>query len=236
MKKFLLNDIILFENQDFLALNKPSGLSTLEDRADSANVLSLARQRYPQIQNCHRLDKYTSGVLLFAKNPDSYRSISLQFQHRQVRKIYHAIVHGQPDFLEHEVNVPLLIKNTGIVIFDARRGKESNTFFTTLKKFKSCSLVECRPITGRKHQIRVHLKYARHPIVADESYGGELIYLSQIKRKYIQTKEVERPLIGRMALHADSLEFRDSAGKSIVVKAPYPKDFRIMLRQLEKYG
>jgi 23S rRNA pseudouridine955/2504/2580 synthase len=138
--------------------------------------------------------------------------------------------------LEHEVNVPLVFKNTGIVIFDARRGKESNTFFTTLKKFKSCSLVECRPITGRKHQIRVHLKYARHPIVADESYGGELIYLSQIKRKYIQTKEVERPLIGRMALHADSLEFRDSAGKSIVVKAPYPKDFRIMLSQLEKYG
>jgi 23S rRNA pseudouridine955/2504/2580 synthase len=116
-----------------------------------------------------------------------------------------------------------------------RKGKESNTIFTTLKNYKSFSLVECRPRTGRKHQIRVHLKYARHPIVADESYGGELIYLSQIKRKYIQTKEVER-LIGRMALHADSLEFRDSAGKSIVVKAPYPKDFRIMLSQLEKYG
>jgi 23S rRNA pseudouridine955/2504/2580 synthase len=236
MKKLKLKDIILFENEDFLALNKPSGISTLEDRSDAMNVLLLVKELYPQIKNCHRLDKYTSGVLLFAKNPDSYRSISLQFQNRQVQKIYHAIVHGQPDFSGHEVNVPLIIKNTGIVIFDTKRGKEANTFFTTLKKFKSCSLVECRPVTGRKHQIRVHLKYAKHPIIADGSYGGELIYLSQLKRKYIQTKEVERPMIDRMALHAVSLEFKDSEGKSIAVEAPYPKDFRIALSQLEKYG
>lgn len=236
MKKLLLNDIILFENEDFIALNKPSGISTLEDRSDTTNVLSLVREVYPQIKNCHRLDKYTSGVLLFAKNPESYRSISLQFQNRQVQKIYHAIVHGQPDFSNHEVNVPLIIKNTGIVIFDTKRGKESNTFFTTLNKFKSCSLVECRPVTGRKHQIRIHLKFTKHPIVADKDYGGELMYLSQLKRKYVQTKEVERPLIDRMALHAFSLKFQDSKGQSIAVEAPYPKDFRIMLNQLEKYG
>ena len=127
MKKQFLDDLILFENENVLAINKPSGISTLEDRLDAVNVLSKVKELYPQIKNCHRLDKYTSGVLLFAKNPETYRSISLQFQNRQVKKIYHAVIHGQPVFESYEVNVPLIIKNTGIVHYDTKKGKESMT-------------------------------------------------------------------------------------------------------------
>jgi len=236
MKKQFLDDIILFENELVLAINKPSGVSTLEDRLDSVNVLSKVKELYPQIKNCHRLDKYTSGVLLFAKNPEIYRSISLQFQNRQVKKIYHAVVHGQSDFKNYEVNVPLIIKNAGIVHYDTRKGKESSTTFNTLKNYKSCSLVECLPLTGRKHQIRVHLKYAKHPIVADLDYDGQHLFLSKLKRKYRKTHGEERPLISRMSLHAQSLSFELPDKKQISVEAPYPKDFRILFNQLEKYG
>jgi 23S rRNA pseudouridine955/2504/2580 synthase len=236
MRKFNLEDIIIFENEAVLAVNKPSGLSTLEDRVDTHNVLSMVKELYPQIKNCHRLDKYTSGVLLFAKNPETYRAISMQFQNREVKKVYHALVHGKTEFEMLEVNVPLSIKSAGNVVFDYKVGKESTTYFNTLKNFRVCSLVECVPVTGRKHQIRVHLKYAKHLIISDEAYGGEPIFLSQIKKNYKKSEGDERPLINRMALHAYSLDFKLPGQENISVTAPYPKDFRLMLSQLEKYG
>ena len=245
MKKQFLDDIVLFENEHVLVINKPPGISTLEDRKDDINVLSKVKELIPQIKNCHRLDKYTSGALLFAKNPDTYRSISLQFQNREVKKVYHAVVHGQTEFAEYQVNVPIIVKNTGIVHFDTRKGKESSTTFNTLKKYRTCSMVECRPLTGRKHQIRVHLKYCQHPIIGlvgafrgrrVSDYGGQQIFLSQLKRKFNKSASEERPLISRMALHAYSLGFKLPDGKSLNVEAPYPKDFTILLKQLEKYG
>lgn len=236
MIKYVLNDILLFENDDVLAVNKPSGFSTLEDRIDDSNVLSLIKKSYPQIQNCHRLDKYTSGVLLFAKNPETYRAISMQFQNREVKKIYHAVAQGHTDFDNTEVNVPLVIKPAGNVYFDFKHGKESKTFFKTMRNYKLCSLVECVPVTGRKHQIRVHLKYLKHPIVADVAYDGAPLFLSSFKKKYKKGNEEERPLIGRMALHAYMLEFSLPENGKISITAPYPKDFRLLVRQLEKYG
>lgn len=236
MRKYNLNDIILFENDDVLAVNKPSGLSTLEDRIDSSNVLSIIKEYYPQIQNCHRLDKYTSGVLLFAKNPETYRAVALKFQNREIKKVYHAVVHGNTDFENVEVNVPLVIKPAGNVYFDYKHGKESKTLFKTLSNYKLCSLVECVPVTGRKHQIRVHLKYLKHPIVSDLAYGGEPVLLSDIKKKYKKSFGEERPLIDRMALHAYSLEFDLHSYGDISITAPYPKDIRLLVTQLEKYG
>ncbi len=236
MKKTFPDDLLLFENEDVLVINKPSGISTLEDRKDTTNVLSMVKDLYPQIKNCHRLDKYTSGALLFAKNPETYRSISMQFQNREVKKVYHAVVHGSTGFKNHEVDVALLIKSAGKVLFDTRKGKPSTTIFNTLKNYKSFSLVECQPLTGRKHQIRVHLKYAKHPIISDIDYDGQFVYMSQLKRNYRKTHDEERPLIGRMALHALELSFKIMDGKNITVEAPYPKDFRILLSQLEKYG
>jgi 23S rRNA pseudouridine955/2504/2580 synthase len=230
------NEMILFENADFVAINKPYGISTLEDRADKTNLLSEAKKIFPDIQVCHRLDKDTSGVLVLAKTPEGYRHLSLQFQNRQVQKVYHAVVHGSTDFNDFKVDLPLVVKGKGIVKWDANSGKESNTHFTTLKNFRAFSLVKCMPVTGRRHQIRVHLKHCKHSIVADTMYEGELVYLSNIKRNYKQSKREERPMINRVALHAHSISFKAIDDKLVEVEAPYPKDYTVLLKQLEKYG
>jgi 23S rRNA pseudouridine955/2504/2580 synthase len=235
MKKQGFNELILFENTDFLAINKPSGVSTLEDRAEDTNILSTAKNLFPDIQVCHRLDKDTSGVMVLAKKPEAYRHLSLQFQKREVEKIYHAIVHGRTDFKNYMIDISLIVKNHGIVKWDAKSGKKSTTFFTTLQNFKTFSFVECKPVTGRRHQIRVHLKYVKHPIVADIMYDGEFVYLSQIKTKYKQNQRAEKPLINRMALHAFSISFKTLDGKVEKIEAPYPKDYSVLLKQLEKF-
>ncbi len=236
MKKINLDDIILFESEDVLAINKPLGYATLDDRVDEINVLSTLKKSHPDIKNCHRLDKYTSGVLLFAKNPESFRSISMQFQNREIKKVYHAVAHGHVAFGQFEVKIPVLVKPSGPVSCDFKQGKKSLTVFKTLKQYKNCSLVECLPVTGRRHQIRVHLKYAGHPIVADGSYGGTPLFLSQIKRKYKPTQTEERPIMSRMALHAYSIGLTTMSGDFITIESPYPKDFRLLISQLEKYG
>ena len=236
MRRQSFKELIIFENSDYLAINKPPGLSTLEDRQNSINILSIAKESYPDIQNCHRIDKDTSGVLVLAKNPDAYRHLALQFQHREVQKIYHAVVHGQSEFSHKKVDISLSVKNQGSVKWDTKKGKESITFFSTIKNYKSFSLLECRPITGRRHQIRVHLKHLGHSIISDILYDGSFVYLSQIKRKYRAGKKEEKPLIGRMALHALSISFNSLNNATILIKAPYPKDFEILLKQLNKYA
>jgi len=236
MKKKSFKDFVLFEDADYLAINKPHGISTLEDRAENTHILSLAKEQFPDIQVCHRIDKDTSGILVFAKNPAAYKHLSLQFQNRKVSKIYQAIVHGQTEFNNLIVDAPLIVKNQGIVKWDTKTGKESSTSITTMQNFKSCSLVECKPITGRRHQIRAHLKYIKHSIVSDIVYEGENIYLSQIKRKYKPGSHEERPMIGRMALHAKTISFRNLNGKVLLIDAPYPKDFQVLLKQLQKFN
>lgn len=236
MKKLTFQDLIIFENADYLAINKPSGVSTLEDRVDQTNILSTAKEAFPDIQVCHRLDKETSGVLVLAKNPEGYKHLSLQFQNRVVEKNYHAIVHGQTNFNDYLVDLALTVKGQGMVKWESKFGKDSKTYFSTLQRFKSCSLVECKPITGRRHQIRVHLKYAGHSIVADTLYDGELVYLSQLKRKYNPGRREEKPMINRVALHAFSISFKLLDGNTQFIEAPYPKDYQIILKQLQKYG
>ncbi len=236
MKHFKLDDLVIFENDDLLILNKPAGISTLEDRLDDTNLLGLARKKFPDIQACHRLDKDTSGSIIFAKNPESYRLLSMQFEHRQVKKIYHTVVTGQTAFADTEINAPITIKNSGFVVVDHREGKTSTTFFTTLKNFSKWSLVECRPLSGRKHQIRIHLKHAKHPIVSDVDYGGEHVFLYDIKKKYAVSTGEAKPMIDRVALHAFSVEFKLPSGEDIKIEAPYPKDFAVLVKQLAKYA
>lgn len=232
--QFIFEKSILFENSDFILINKPPFISTLEDRNDPVNILALARQYESDAQVCHRLDKDTSGVLAIARNPEAYRHLSMQFENREVTKIYHAVVDGIHSFSDELVDAAIEKQNDGTVRL-SRSGKSAQTYFTTLKTFKNHSLIECRPVTGRMHQIRIHLSFLKAPITGDEAYGGKLFYVSSIKRKFnLKKMSEEQPLMKRMALHAFSLEFALLDGEKKVAEAPYPKDFQALIRQLSE--
>lgn len=232
---FDLSTSTLFENDDYIVVNKPPFISTLEDRNDPHNILKSIREHISDAQVCHRLDKETSGVLAVAKNPEAYRHLSIQLENREVTKIYHAVATGVHDFQEKEVAAPILKQNDGRVKI-AREGKPAQTFFNTLEVLGPFTFVECRPVTGRMHQIRVHLALLGAPIVGDDYYGGKPVFLSTLKRRYNLKKNTEeQPLMGRVALHAFSFQFLDLDGKMVKVEAPYPKDFRVLLKQLREH-
>lgn len=225
---------ILFEDSDYILINKPPFVSTLEDRNDPVNILALAKAYEPEAQACHRLDKDTSGVLAIARNPGAYRHLSMQFENREVKKIYHAVADGIHGFSDQLVDAPIEKQNDGTARL-SHKGKSAQTYFTTLKTFKNHSLIECRPITGRMHQIRVHLSFLKAPITGDELYGGKLFFVSSVKRGFnLKKMSEEQPLMKRMALHAFSLEFDLLNSEKKLVEAPYPKDFQALIKQLSE--
>jgi len=230
--KYNIESLILFQNKDYLLVNKPAFLSTLEDRNEQTDLLQQVRQLEPTAQVGHRLDKDTSGVLAVARHPEAYRHLSVLFEKRLVKKVYHAIVDGVHHFDGQTVRAPILAKPDGTVKID-REGKAAETHFQTLQCFTCHTLVQCEPVTGRTHQIRIHLVSRKAPICGDEMYGGKPFYLSQVKRKFnLKRDSQEQPIMKRMALHAVSLSFTGLSGEIIEVKAPYPKDFEALLRQL----
>ncbi len=224
--------LILKEDANYILINKPPFLSTLEDRADPANVALLARQYESQAQVCHRLDKDTSGILAIARNPAAYRHLSMQLEGREVEKIYHAVVDGLHSFDNLLVDAPILKQNDGTVKISSQ-GKAAQTYFTSIASYRQHTLVQCRPVTGRMHQIRVHLLRLGAPITGDLLYGGKSFLLSSVKRGYKLEKDTEeQPLMRRMALHAFSLKFQNLDGKEIYTEAPYPRDLQALVRQL----
>lgn len=232
--RFDLNQAILYQDSDYLVINKPPFISTLADRNNPINILELVRERITDAQVCHRLDKDTSGALAIASNPEAYRHLSMQFEKREVTKIYHAVVDGIHQFNNQFVDAPIEKLNDGTVKI-SRSGKDAQTYFTTLKTFKNHSLVECRPVTGRMHQIRIHLGLLKAPIIGDALYGGRPFYISSVKRKFnLKKLTEEQPLMKRMALHAFSLEFAILSGARKCVEAPYHKDFQALMKQLRE--
>ena len=230
-----LKPLIIKESEDYIFINKPPFVSTLADRNDSITVLSLAKKYNDECQICHRLDKETSGVLLIAKNPEAYRNASIQFEKRQVDKTYHALVDGLHQLKDQEINLPLHTTASGYVKISHRQGKNAKTLFNTIDSYKKHSLIACKPETGRMHQIRVHLASLNASITGDETYGGQPLFLSSFKRNFNQGKlEDEQPLIKRFALHAVNLSLLDLTNKIISAEAPYPKDFAVAVKQLEK--
>lgn len=231
-------NLIVFENENYVVINKPPFVPSIDERtADKTlSILKLAREHYDDIQLCHRLDKETSGALVLAKNSEAYRHLSMQFEHREVQKEYHAVVNGVHDFDSISVFLPIAVVKDGTSVrIDRTRGKIAETVFFTLKAFNKHTLVRCIPITGRMHQIRVHLQCLNAPIVCDPTYGGEYIYLSQIKRKFNLKQETEElPLMKRVALHAHSIHFRDLDESMLNITAPYPNDFEVMVNKLLK--
>ena len=227
---------IIFENEDYLAINKPPYVATLEDRASPISVLKLAREYNSELRVCHRLDKETSGILLLAKSQDAYRNAALQFSDRQVNKTYHAVANGIHEFKNKTIELDLSVSSSGVV--RVKKGaKPSTTIVNTIEKYRHHSLLECKPVTGRTHQIRVHLAAVNAALVADAVYGGDDLFLSSLKKNYVsKTETEERPLMPRVALHAYSLSFLDMTGKDIMIECPYPKDIRTIITQLRKFS
>ena len=239
MAKYTFQELILFENENFVLINKPPLMATLDERTEdkkTSSIIALLRKYKPEYQICHRLDKETSGVLAIAKHPEAYRHLAIAFERRKVEKVYHCISKGIHKFDKQEANFPILkLSKKGMVTIDFKEGQKAHTTFHTIRHIGGFTLIEARPHTGRMHQIRIHLKALKAPIVADEMYGGEWVYLSELKKKFHLKKDTEeQALIQRVALHAFAIGFEDMNGENIYIEAPYPKDFAVLLKQLEK--
>ncbi len=238
MKRFKFKDQIVFENDNYMAICKPAGISSLHERIGNANsVIEQAKLHDENLQLCHRLDKETSGVLLLSKHSKAYSHAAVSFEKRRVAKTYHAVSDGIHSFDKFEVNLPLITTRSGRSAVNKQKGKPCTTLFSTLENYRHFTLIECNPITGRQHQIRIHLASQSAPIAADTIYGGKQPYLSKLKKNFtLNRTEEERPMIARFALHAHTLEFKDMDGETLKITADYPKDMEVFMKQLRKFN
>lgn len=234
-----MKDWIIFKDDNFIALNKPSGLLSIPDRlGKDISLKAMLQETYGAIFTVHRLDRDTSGLIIFAFNEAAHKHFSQQFEARQTEKIYQGLVIGSP--LKPEGSIDARIAEhaykKGVMMIHSK-GKESLTDYKVLEDFGIYSWMQFRIHTGRTHQIRVHMKEIGNPIVCDELYGdGKPVFLSSFKSKFKLSKNEleERPILGRLALHALRLKLTGMNGEPIELEAPLPKDMTATLRQLEK--
>jgi 23S rRNA pseudouridine955/2504/2580 synthase/23S rRNA pseudouridine1911/1915/1917 synthase len=234
-----IDDLIIYEDENVVAVNKPSGLLTIPDREGVNGLRNLLQEKYGKIFTVHRLDKDTSGTVVFAKNEAMHKHLSLQFENRETKKIYYGLVLGSPAQKTGVINEPLAehpVKKGMMCIY--KKGKESITEFEVLENFRLFSWVQFHILTGRTHQIRVHSKHIGNPVVCDPLYGdGKPVLISQLKKTYNLKKEEEgeRPILNRLALHAAQLSFKGMKGENFTLEAPLPKDLKAVLNQLNKW-
>lgn len=233
---------ILFADEAVILVCKPPGLLSIPDRyqPELPNLQRQLQEQFERLWTVHRLDRDTSGIMIFARTEEAHRHLSQQFEHRKVRKTYLAFVEGKPATDTGEINSPLAPHphKKGRMVVDAR-GKEALTYYRVKEAFQHAALLEVDIRTGRTHQIRVHLASIGSPLLIDPVYGKrEAFYLSEIKRqKYNLNKHgEERPLVGRLTLHAHSLTVpHPLTGETLTREASLPKDLRALLRQLQKW-
>ncbi len=232
-------ELIVYENGDFIALNKPAGLLSIPGReGKEISLKKILLEKYGQIFTVHRLDKDTSGLIVFAKNEAAHKSLSLQFERRETKKIYLGLVIGSPADKKASINSAIAEHpvHKGMMVINSK-GEESLTDYEVLEDFGIYSWLQFQLHTGRTHQIRVHMKHIDHPVVCDELYGdGKPFFISSIKNKYKLSKneEAEKPILSRLALHSCQLGFTDVSGLPVELTAPLPKDLRATLQQLKK--
>ena len=235
---------VLYQDEHLVVVNKPADTLSVPDRYDPEipNVVSEIGKRFGDpVFTVHRLDKPTSGVMVIARTAQAHKELNRQFQEREVDKVYHAIVDGQPAEGETEVDEPIA-NNPGKsgAMMVSNRGKYALTIFKPMEFFgHQFALVGVQIFTGRTHQIRVHLAYAGYPLMVDPQYGKrEEFKLSEIKRRYQTGRgKEERPLLSRAPLHASRLAFTHPAsGERMEFTAELPKDMRATINQLRKLG
>ena len=235
----LLNEQIIFQNDDFIAINKPAGMLSIPDRKQSeVSLKDILINELGSIYTVHRLDKETSGVIVFAKGEESHKQLSQLFEEREVNKIYNGLVHGIPHPANGTVDAPIAehFSKSGKMMVSAK-GKPSITDYETVESFGVYSWMKFQIHTGRTHQIRVHMQHLGNSVVCDDLYGdGEPVYISKLKRNYHLSKkeDEEQPILKRLALHSALLEFTLNE-KSYSLEAALPKDLRALLQQLRKW-
>ena len=236
----MIKPVIISENDQWIALNKPYGLLTIPDReGKDISLKQMLQEKYDQIFTVHRLDRNTSGVIVFAKNDETHKFLSQAFEDRLVQKFYLGFVNGILSDKKGTIDQPIAENTTkrGVMIIH-KRGKSSITDYEVLEEFGKYSFVRFQIHTGRTHQIRVHMQYLGHPLVCDDLYGDPTpVLISSIKRKFKLSKNEleERPIMNRLALHAAELRFSDVNGEKYQIEAEMPKDMRALLQQLRKW-
>lgn len=234
-----IDEYIIQEDEHLVAINKPSGLLTIPDReGKDVSLKQLLKHKYGEIFTVHRIDRDTSGLVIFAKTEEAHKTLSQLFEARETTKIYNGLVLGAPFQPAGTIDEPISehpVKKGLMTVY--KKGKESITEYEALENFRLYSWMQFRILTGRTHQIRVHMKHLGHPIVCDELYGdGKPVFISSIKRKnynLAKDEESERPILSRLALHALQLKFNFN-NKSYDLEAALPKDLRALLQQLRK--
>lgn len=245
---------VVFEDEHLLALNKPPRLLTSPDRYDPErpNLMKLlhrdvergapwAKQRnISYLSNAHRLDFETSGVILLAKSKPVLVDLANLFGSEKPVKTYVALVHGTPlkDKFHIDAKLGPHPNRPGIIRVDEKQGKKARTLFEVRERFEFSSVIQCRPLTGRTHQIRVHLQKAGFPIVGDSTYGGRPLLLSKLKSSYrLKEKKTERPLVASTALHAEELIIMHPVtGDQVRMEAGWPKDLSVAVKYLRRYS
>lgn len=234
--------LVIFEDEAIIAFDKPSGLLIAPDRWDKSrvNLMGLVHERMGHgVANVHRIDADTSGLVLCAKTKPALDFLSGQFQSKTVEKTYHALVVGSPPLDAYTVDFVLKEDEAapGRMCVVKKHGKASVTEFKVLERFGAFSHLECRPLTGRTHQIRIHLSASGTPILNDPFYGNDTaLLLSGLKRGY-KGRADERPLIARLALHAGGLTFTHPVSRErMTLISPLPHDFEVALKYLRKFS
>jgi RluA family pseudouridine synthase len=233
---------ILYADEFLLVVDKPAEVLSSPGRGDAPNLPALlaAGGRVPAAQPpllVHRLDRGASGVMVLARTPEAQRRLHELFMGRRVEKVYWALVQGYVT-ADGRVDLPLHVdRDRRRVVVAKRDGKPASTLYRVAERVAGHTWLECRPMTGRLHQIRVHLAAIGHPLAVDPRYGGvRALWLSRYKTGYRPSRRhEERPLINRLTLHAARLTFDHPAGTGPVsFEAPLPKDLRGTLRQLRR--
>ena len=236
---------LIYEDPHIISVNKASGIAVSGDRWDDSQIrldkiVSASLSPPVQLFKVHRIDRDTSGLVVFAKHSESHALLSQLFENRQIHKRYIAIVNGRPLWKEEECNLPLVPNGNKkhMTIIDKYRGKKSFTRFRVLCSAGTYSILEALPETGRTHQIRVHAAALGFPVVCDTIYGnGKPVLLSAFKRNWRGDPLEERPLLARLGLHAAELHipagiFSPAGGLKLC--APLAKDMAALIKQMEK--
>ncbi len=239
MSATLTAEQIIYQNEAFIVVNKPAGMLSIPDRKQTElSLKDRLIKEFGNIYTVHRLDKETSGAIVFAKNEEVHRQLSQLFEGREVAKFYTGLVHGIPFPDKGTVEEPIMehfSKSGKMMTHD--KGKPSVTEYETLQSFGIYSWMKFRILTGRTHQIRVHMQHIGNSIVCDDLYGdGSPVYISMLKKNYNLSKkqEEEQPILKRLALHSAQLGF-SLGDETFSFEAPLPKDLRALLQQLRKW-